>query len=442
MKRVNLSNSAYSVMDYVAQPIMMLLAAPMLLRHLGVAAYGVWLIASAAVGAGSAVSSGFGDAVIQRVATLRAAGDAEAIRKVIANMLAINLILSTALAVVLWLLVPAITLRITHFDPLLKTPCEWALRVGAVLIVIKSVEAVFISAQRAFERYAPAVYLGVTTRVLTILVSIALAARGFDVPALMVGAVVLVAAGTTTQWIALRKHAAGSLRPALDRAVLRDLTSFGGFSWLQAVSGVIFSQADRLLLGATLGASAVSYYAICVQVAQPIHGITAAGLHFLFPHLAVRFASSSASAMRGQILSALVRNVIAAVGLTTALILLGPHLLTLWMGPVFAQRTASVLPVLAVAFGMLALNVTGHYTLLALGKVRLVTALNVAGGVGMLVAMYVLLHPYGVQGAAWARLCYGPITCLMYVPLLRLLLRPSTPTVATGHTPQVLQGEA
>jgi O-antigen/teichoic acid export membrane protein len=67
------------------------------------------------------------------------------------------------------------------------------------------------------------------------------------------------------------------------------------------------------------------------------------------------------------------------------------------------------------------MNVTAHYALLALGRVRLVTALNVAAGIAMLALMLPLASRFGMVGAACARLVTGPITCLMYLPLLKLL---------------------
>ncbi len=426
--RAHLSNAAYGLLDYAAYPAIMLVATPTLLHHLGVAPFGIWLIANAAVGAGSIVSSGFGDAVIQRVATLRATGDPDGIRKVIANVLAINLALGGALAIILWTLIPFVTGRVTHFDPTLRSSCLWSLRIGALLIVLKSVESVFICAHRAFERYAPAVRTSVATRLTTTLVCVALAVRGYGVPALMAVTFVLVAGGVIIQWAALRHLGSGLFKPAFDRTVYRTLSSFGVFSWLQAISGVIFSQADRLLLGVTLGASAVSYYGICVQITQPIHGLTAAGLHFLFPHLALRFASSDVSRVRRPIFLALTCNVLMAATLAVTVLLFGPSLLQHWISPAFAAQSAALLPLLTAGFTLLALNVTGHYTLLALGRIRLVTALNVIGGIAMLIAMTPLIRVFGISGAALARLCYGPITCLFYVPLFQQLF-----TLPSGH---------
>jgi len=70
---------------------------------------------------------------------------------------------------------------------------------------------------------------------------------------------------------------------------------------------------------------------------------------------------------------------------------------------------------------LLGLNVTGTFTLLALGRVQIVTWLNMAGGAVMLLLMFLLSPRMGIQGVAIARLSYSAIALLVYVPLLRQL---------------------
>jgi O-antigen/teichoic acid export membrane protein len=420
--------------DYMAQPVGMLIAAPVLIRHLGLAPYGIWLIASAAVSTGSILSSGFGDAVIQRVASLRADHDVDGMSRAIGTMLAINLVLGGVLAGFLWAVIPLASTQITHIDPRLYPSCLWSLRIGSLLIVIKSVESVFISSQRAFERYASAARISIAIRMSAIAISVGFALVGFGVIALMIVTAGLSLVGTAAQYCALQRHLRhGWIKPTMDRSTLSQLASFGGNSWLQAVSGVVFSQADRLIVGATLGASAVAYYGLSIQLAQPIHGLTAAGLNFLFPHLAARLTVEHASGIRRTVLKALAANFLVATFLTVLVVLFGHRVLVQWMGPAIANDSTSLLPLIALAFGMLALNVTGHYAMLALGKVRVVTAVNVAGGIVMLLAMTAFVSEKGVLGAALARLCYGPVTWLLYIPLRHLLREPSqVSTVVAG----------
>ena len=62
-----MQNVFYGVLDYVAYPAAMLLAAPMLMHTLGVDGYGLWSVMAAIVSAASIVASGFGDAAIKLV---------------------------------------------------------------------------------------------------------------------------------------------------------------------------------------------------------------------------------------------------------------------------------------------------------------------------------------------------------------------------------------
>jgi O-antigen/teichoic acid export membrane protein len=63
------------------------------------------------------------------------------------------------------------------------------------------------------------------------------------------------------------------------------------------------------------------------------------------------------------------------------------------------------------------LNVTGTYALLAFGRVRVLTWINLAAGTVMLLLMFWVLPHHGTYGLALARLCYGAITLLLYLPL-------------------------
>ena len=76
--RAHVSNAAYGVLDYAAYPVAMLVAAPILLRHLGNAQYGAWVVCTAVVSTGSIIAAGFGDANIQHVASSRGHRDHDA----------------------------------------------------------------------------------------------------------------------------------------------------------------------------------------------------------------------------------------------------------------------------------------------------------------------------------------------------------------------------
>ena len=420
--KTHLSNAVYGVLDYTAYPTGMLLAAPVLLHHLSVAQYGLWMLATAAVSAGSIVASGFGDANIQHVAKARGQKDMEAVVRAVRSTMAINLLLGIVLTITFWLLVPHVVGRIAQADAGSQKACLWSLRIASLLILVRAIESVCISTQRAFERYGAAVRISILARILTLAAAVLLACRGLGVVSIMIGTGVLVAVGTIAQLVQLQQHlGTASLLPYFDQSATVALLSFGIFSWFQAVSGVIFTQVDRLMLGVSLGATAVTAYVLCVQMAQPIYGIAAAGLHFLFPHLTGLEAHTNSSALNKAVLSAFVANAAFVVVGTVVELLLGHTLLHLWVGVSIAEKSSAILAPIVWGFALLGLNVTGYYALLALGEVRTVTMLGMSGGAVMVALMVLLLPRIGINGLAIARLSYGAISLFMYYPLFRRL---------------------
>src|SRR5579872_95994 len=109
--RLQIAHSAYGLLDYAAYPIGMLALAPIVLRHLGGAQYGIWAVATAIVSFASIVASGFGDANIQQVATRRDTGDLEPLLRVVRATMGIHLLLGTALGLILWIAAPMLTNR-------------------------------------------------------------------------------------------------------------------------------------------------------------------------------------------------------------------------------------------------------------------------------------------------------------------------------------------
>ena len=415
-------NAIYGVADYLALPIGMLLAAPFLLRHLGAAQYGVWILASAAVSSGGIVSGSFGDAVIKYVGDCRGRRDWPGVIRVVRNMISINLMLSGIVAILLWYLAPYIARHVVKVDRELQAICLQSLRIGSGLLLIRSIESVFVSTLRAFETYGSTVRISIGSRAAILVSAIVLTKAGRNVVWILVATLLIATASTLAQAVALRsKIGSFSPMPSWHRETAADIATFGTFSWLQAVAGVAFSHADRFFVGFFMGAPAVAYYGLCVQAAQPIHGLISSGMHFLFPHLSTRYPVAPPAEIRSKVAMAFNVNVAFVAVFALPLIVFGNHFLAMWIGPAFGKQPLTLFPTIVCGFALLGLNVTAHYALLAAGQVRVVTYLNLLAGATMLLVMAILIPRHGLQGAALARLAYGPITCLAYLHLYRTI---------------------
>ena len=128
---------------------------------------------------------------------------------------------------------------------------------------------------------------------------------------------------------------------------------------------------------------------------------------------------------------AFIINVALIAVLALPLILFGGRILAKWIGPTFSQASPLILTTIVCSFALLGMNVTAHYALLAAGQVRVVTYLNLFAGLVMLLCMAMLIPRYGLQGAAWARLVYGPLTCLAYLYLYKIVWRSAPHNVSS-----------
>jgi O-antigen/teichoic acid export membrane protein len=432
MKR-HLTNAAYGVLDYASFPAGMLLAAPIVLHRLGAPEYGLWMIATAVVSAGGIIASGFGDANIQRVARLRGDGDTQATAHVVRGTLGINLVLGAVLAVLAWAAAPFAARHIAAFNAVPFAETLMALRIASPLILVRAVETVAVSTQRAFEQYGETVRISSASRLLTLAAAGALALRGDRAPSILAATGVFLFLGTCMQLRRVRKLlGSAALIPAFEPEATRSLLQLGAFTWLQALGGVIFAQLDRILLGITLGAQPVAPYSLCVQFSQPIAGLAGSGLNFLFPYLASRAGSMSSEELRRTLMRAMACN-LAAVGCCAGgLLLAGDRLMRMWAGAGVAASAHKILPMIVAGSALTGLSVTGIYALQALGRFRTVACINLAGRAAMLPLMLLLLHRSGLAGLAVSRLCIGSFALLVYVPLVRFLAQGKGPARAAA----------
>ena len=440
--REHLVKGAYGVVDYVSYPLGMLLVAPIVMHRLGTSGYGLWMIATAVVSAGGIIASGFGDANIQRVASLRGAGDRRAMVLTVRSIYGINLVLGSTLAIAVWSAAPFAARHVAASSAASVTECLTCLRIASVLILVRAVESIGISTQRAFEHYRSSVQISSGVQLLTLASAALLTLAGLHVPSLLVATGVFLALGAYLQLRQVsRVLGVVSLRPVFHPAETRSLLGCGIFLWLQALGGVAFSQFDRILLGVSLGAVAVAPYALCIQLAHPIFGVCASGLNFIFPHLSARAGNASPDELKRMVFKAFLCNVLIVSCGALLLLLFGQQLLRLWLGDAIARSTTSLLPPIVLGSALAGMGVTGTYAMQALGRFRTTALLNLGGRTVTFFLMIYLLHRAGAHGLAMARICYGAIALLVYLPLLTSLKAPkersqrlkAIPIAATLH---------
>lgn len=420
--RGSATNATYSVAEYVAQPLLMIAATPFLVHRLGLDLFGIWMLVGALTGTVGMLSLGLGDATIKYVSAYRGRSDFASVIRTVRGTLTISVVLGGITAVVIVLGAPLLVRAVFKVRPADYWTAVRTFQIGGFVLFLRSIDSVFASTLRGFEKYGPPVKFTVIVRVLTIASAVLLVAFGFGVVAIM-----LATLGATAIGVFLQAREVGSLIPGISfwptaaRKTWQEIFGFGFYTWIQAIGGMIFAHVDRLLVGGFLGTAAVAYYTICVQLAQPVHGLVGAAFNFIFPHMSTRHEAGERKGLKRVYRLALAVNVTLVVLLSLPLLVFGKAILTLWMGADFAAHSYRLLPVLVVAFAILAINVVPHFALLGLGKVRFVSLVNLAGGALSLMIAALLIPPLGLVGAALGRLFYGPVITINFIKAARIM---------------------
>jgi O-antigen/teichoic acid export membrane protein len=415
-------NASYSVLENLAPPILMLFAIPFLVSHLGLEHYGIWMLVTALTGVMQVFDLGLASATVKYVSSYRGKGDTARVVLVVRSSLTLYALLGFITSVLIFSIAPMLVGTVFRIEVGDQPLAIRAIQVGAIGLGVRFVDAVFLSTLRGYERYDLSAKVMIVVKIAIVGVAVGLVALGYGVVEILVGTVVVTATGAVAQAMLCRQLLREPVFwPSTDPEALREILSFGMYSWFQGVGATVFRQADQLLVGAMLGAGAVAYYNVCLRLTQQIHSLVSAAFNFLFPLISSKYAKTGSKGLKSIFRKCLGVNVVSAACLALPILFFGNPILILWMGADFAEQSGSLLTYLSIAFFLLSINIVPYYMLLGLGQVKFVAMTNLGGGLLSIVAAAFLIPLLGVTGAAIGRMFYGPAITINYLRVVRSL---------------------
>lgn len=412
-----LASPAWAMMEYGSYPLMLFIATPWFLHQLGTEGYGHWMLLTATVGFGGVLNTGTGAATIKAVSAGIGRGESHDIERAVRVSLSIALLGGGALALlvfsVFWFAGPTLLSRMG--DPSLLRLTGMA---AAMLIWLEQLDNVFSSGMKGAEQFGQAARIEIASKA-TQIIAAGLVLWAWPTlwalyVALLTVAVLRLLAKTV---IARRLLRLTNLRPTLAGAGA--ILHFAKWGWLQGVGGMLFGVADRMLVGSLLGASSLTYYSIASQLAMQIHAVSAAGLSVIFPKVSRKLEGAGHFSLWRVTKITMAGNLLLSTFFALILLLLGPMILQAWIGAASAVPTAQILPWLAIAYWVLALNVVPYYILLGMGRIRLVGLTILSCGAIAVTSMYFAITSEGLLGAPVGRGIYALFSLALIIPLVR-----------------------
>ncbi len=186
--------------------------------------------------------------------------------------------------------------------------------------------------------------------------------------------------------------------PALYRAEIGPLLRFGG--WVSVSGAVIplLTIVDRLIIGARLGAAAVTAYTVPFNLTQRFTYLPSALNTTLFPRFSKTQASDNKNLMNQSVTSLIA---IQTPFIVIAILLMHPFL-TLWIGTPLANQAAPVAIILLIGIWINGPSYPCYSYLQAIGRPDIMTKFYLVQLIPFLLFLWLIVGYLGILGAAIA----------------------------------------
>jgi len=383
----------------IGTALIALAVVPLYLRYLGVEGYGLLGFFTTAQATVQLLDLGLAPTMNREVAR-----DPEAARPLLATLEWIYGGIGLAIAGAIALLAPAIAGRWLHAEQLPPSTVANAIRLMGCDIAARWPGSLYLGVLMGAHRVARASFISVA--------SVAVASGG-AVLVLAFGSATVGAFFTwqacvglgyllVTRWTAWRALGGGrGLR--FDPAALRRIWRFSaGLSGI-ALSALILTQLDKVVLSRVLSLEAFGRYTLATSVAMALYTLVAPFFNAVYP----RFCALVARDDTAQIVE-LYRNGTRLLGTllfpaVAALALFGPDLLTAWTrNAALAREVAPIVRFLVLGTAFHGVMNFPYAVQLAYGLTRLPLAINVVLVIVLVPVLLVLTARFGPVGAAMA----------------------------------------
>jgi O-antigen/teichoic acid export membrane protein len=421
------ARALWSGLDAAAYPVATLAMLVGLVRALTPSDYGILVLALAASGLSLAINPAIAATTTRFVS--QAASESKSGVKNVAGIVTAALLTITGIDLALLLLTglfrePLASLVFGRAASSTGMDAGNVLWIALLAVAIQQLDAVLAAAIRGLERFARQALIEVLARAALAGVVMWAVWHTRSVIAVLIAQSIVCAVSVLVRAAALRR-----LLP--DRQLFRRsgpgqisaLFSYGGWMWLTALSGVVYSSADRIIVGRWLGPAAAGRYSIYIQLTQLIHFVPSSLFAFSLPAFTRLTAQGGDSARQ---IAPTYRTYLGATSFMAFVMALGllaswPLLLRAFTGGTIQHPQWHVALLLTLNFLVLACNVAPYYLLLALGHSRTVSVISSCAMLVALLLMIALIPRYGMAGAALARLAYGAAILIFQLQAHRIL---------------------
>jgi O-antigen/teichoic acid export membrane protein len=398
------ANAASNTLGFVAQLVVSLFMARVVLRALGDERYGVWSFVESFLAYLMLFDLGVAAALVRFVPRCLAAHDRAGLNRVFSTCLAFFAAVAAVAGPAGWLFLQFFA------DHLLKVPDELRGEVRLVFLaaVVSFAAGLPLSVFPAMLDGLNAFTTKTLTRtvfLLTRVPALLLALRG-ESPLLKL-VLVLTASNLleslTLAGLVFRRLPGLRFVPReIDRGTVRMIRGYSLDSFLAMIAGRLSFSTDAFVIGSALGAAAITPFNLANRLVDLAKSVLRSVTTTLTPAVSALEATGDLGAVRAYFLHGTRLVLYLVLPIQVGLYVLGKPFLTIWLErSEYAAASGPTLWILASTLSLTIAQSVASRVLYGMGRIRLFARVAVLEGVTNLLVSLLLVWPLGIEGVAW-----------------------------------------
>lgn len=421
------ANAVWSVLSNILGMLTSFIYVPFLVNRLGPEQYGLFILLMSITGLLGIGNLGLGEATLRYVSYYYGRGDLIGINRTVSTTLFVYLLMGSIVGTSFFLTSPyLVTLfALSPNDQLLGASL---LKLTAINFVIGVVGRSVSSIPQGLQRYDISTKMSIAEMLFQTIGSMLLLFMGYGIYELILWAIATTLFNQVLG-ISVAKHLIPNLRllPSVCIAGIKEVFSYGIFSFIVQILGTIWSQADRLLLGTMVNSASVGYLTVPQNLSfRGVSAVNSAG-HVLFPKYSAMIDDKY---VKNTFLQSTWILLCTTVIVFAPVTILFPDFLRLWINADFANESGYVGQIVAASCMVRGAFISYEVLFKGIGKPQYIAKLIVLTAVTSLLVNLLLIPPYGLSGAGYCY-CITPIWgfCTLYYTWKYILINNSLLTL-------------
>ncbi|HEY2252461.1 MAG TPA: glycosyltransferase, partial [Planctomycetaceae bacterium] len=380
-----------------AEILVALLLTPFLIRNLGEAAYGTWIVIGSLTGYLGVLDFGLRGSVGRHVAFYHAQNDADSLLKTLNTAAFVLAIIGCVSLGTVWLLAGHLNF-VADVPTALIPAARTAMMIVGVHLALWFVTRIFDATLWGYGRFDQLNMVDIPAALFRGVVSAAVIGQGYGLVGLAwVTLTLTIVVGVAK--IGLCRRTDPQLRPSLAHirlSAFRELGVYGFWNMLVSLGGMARTQLSPVVVGASLGLNLVTPFSVVLRLVGTASTIVASGTGVLTPFATALHAHNDLNRQRQLFMDSGKFCVAMAVFFVALFAFLGQSLLALWVPEV--QWAWQPLVILACGESVPMSVMMAGNTIMGMAKNRSLALCGVAECATALVLGLVLYGPFGLNG--------------------------------------------